>query len=56
MPLELRLVVSAQEGLRCRLPGSCEAASGRMEGGRSRDVRCVSVFTSWRFDGLRVGV
>ena len=32
MPLELRLVVSAQEGLRCRLPGSCEAASGRMEG------------------------
>ena len=32
MPLELRLVVSAQEGLRCRLPGSCEAASGRIEG------------------------
>ena len=32
MPLELRLVVSAQEGLRCWLPGSCEAASGRMEG------------------------
>ena len=32
MPLELRLVVSAQEGLRCRLQKSCEAASARMEG------------------------
>jgi len=32
MPLELRLVVSTQEGLRCRLSGLYEAASGRMEG------------------------
>ena len=32
MPLEVRLVVSAQEGLRCRLQKFCEAASARMEG------------------------
>ena len=43
MPLELRLVVSAQEGLRCWLPGSCEAASGRMEGAIPRRPLCVGL-------------